>query len=182
VYFTLKNHFFKIYLKNNIINIIMNNFINLEKNDIQNEIHPCKYCGNFCKGKQCRDCHLKMISTQCECIDCSIKFIPLRCFNCENFQAKNSLNNCPECGNIFCSLSKSGKTFQTCYDCYQNDFSNCKKCNKRCLKKYSFCKQCYPLVKNEEDIEKKCESKDCYNKTNYNFCQDCYKTFNFVKQ
>jgi hypothetical protein len=122
-----------------------------------------------------------MISRQYECIDCNIKFTPLRCFNCENFHIKNSLNNCPECGNIFSSFSKSGKTFQTCYDCYQNDFSNCKKCNKRCLKKYSFCKDCYSTVKNE-DVEKKCESVDCDNKTNYNFCQDCYKTFNFVKQ
>ena len=26
-----------------------------------NGIHPCQYCGNTCKGKQCRECHLKMI-------------------------------------------------------------------------------------------------------------------------
>ena len=157
---------------------------NLEnKEDIYMEFHPCKYCGNSCKGKQCKQCHLKMISRNHDCIDCDIKFTSLRCFSCQDFHNKNNLSTCPDCSNLFLSFTKDGKCFQKCYECYQNGFANCKKCNKRCFKQYSFCKECYFTTKIDEVVlETNCKSKDCTNKTAYIFCQECYKNFNFVKQ
>ena len=153
---------------------------NLEKNySVYSEIHPCKYCGNSCKGKQCKQCHFKMLSRNQDCIDCNIKFTSLRCFSCQNFHNKNNLSTCPDCGNLYSSMSKDGKSFQKCYDCYQNGFSNCKHCNKRCFKEYSFCKNCTDVLNKTENVETTCKSKDCNNKTNYDFCAECYKTFNF---
>lgn len=78
-----------------------------------------------------------MVSRNQDCIDCNIKFTSLRCFSCQNFHNKNNLSTCPDCENLYSSTSKDGKSFQKCYDCYQNGFSNCKKCNKRCFKEYS---------------------------------------------
>ena len=50
---------------------------NIEINNI--ELHPCQYCGNTCKGKQCRECHLKMVEKkQGTCINCKNTFYALR--------------------------------------------------------------------------------------------------------
>ena len=116
------------------------------KNTQNNQLHPCKYCGNTCKGKQCKQCHIKMISRQNECLDCKKHFICLRCDDC-NDKYKNKLNKCPECDINYLNISKDGKIFEKCYDCYQKGFSNCKLCNKRCFKQYLYCKNCYETFK-----------------------------------
>ena len=148
-------------------------------NEIIPELHPCKYCNKICRGKQCKDCHNKMFSKLQECIDCKITFTPSRCFGCQQVYNKNNLKCCPECGNFYASVSKDGKVFDKCYSCYQNAFSNCKRCNKRCYKQYQYCKACYDIESVDYEL-KKCKTKSCENKTNYVFCKECYESFKIV--
>ena len=163
-------------------------FINMELNDNflnteNNEIHPCKYCGASCKGKQCKQCHLKMISKKQECIDCKKNFISLRCFSCQS-DFNERMSECPDCGKLYYGVSIDGRIFKKCFDCYQNDFSNCKKCGKKCFKKYSFCKDCN-IEENINNIDDGtniniCKSKDCNNKTKLIFCKECYINFKII--
>lgn len=124
--------------------------------DIKNYLHPCKYCGNTCRGKQCKQCHIKMISRQNECLDCKKHFISLRCNDC-NENHKNKISKCPDCDINYLNISKDGKIFEKCYECYQKGFSNCKICNNKCFKQYLYCKTCYEKNKeynnNEYNIE-----------------------------
>jgi hypothetical protein len=116
-----------------------------------NQLHPCKYCGNTCRGKQCKQCHIKMISRQNECLDCKKHFISLRCDDC-NEKHKHKFNKCPECDINYLNISKDGKIFEKCYECYQKGFSNCKLCNNKCFKQYLYCKTCYEKNKETKEI------------------------------
>ena len=50
------------------------------KKDVKSSnIHPCPYCNVPCFGKQCKNCHNKMIEDKnAECIDCTEQFYALR--------------------------------------------------------------------------------------------------------
>jgi hypothetical protein len=147
------------------------------------EIHPCKYCGTSCKGKQCKQCHLKMVYKKQECNDCKKNFIALRCFSCQ-IDFNERMSECPDCGKLYYGISKDGKIFKKCFDCHQNDFANCKNCGKKCFKKYSFCKDCNYNDKNNDknSIENlnNCRTKDCNNKTKLMFCSECYTNFKII--
>jgi hypothetical protein len=118
-----------------------------------NQLHPCKYCGNTCKGKQCKQCHLKMISRQFDCIDCKNRFVALRCYDCTEKHNENIKNTCPDCGITYTNVSNKGKYFEKCYECYQKGFSNCELCNKRCFKQYKYCKSCYEDLRDKQSKE-----------------------------
>ena len=154
------------------------------------DIHPCRYCNNPCKGRQCRNCHIKMINNkQGECIDCSKIFNALRingtkkqrCFDCQSIYTKHHISVCNICGNNYHAILKDGRKFAKCYNCYNEEFTNCKNCNKRCLKKYDICKDCLEVDKhNITLIESKCRNNNCENKTFYCFCKECFKDYRFV--
>lgn len=167
----------------------------MEEVSTTNEFHPCKYCGNSCRGRQCKLCHFKMYEEKKgDCIDCGKEFIALRpdgskkqrCYECQNIYNQKYINACPTCGSNYHSISKDGRFFDKCYSCYQKTFSTCEKCNKKCLNKYNLCKDCYEISKQEsfesERELKDCKTKNCPNKTYYTFCKDCYTNFNFVNE
>ncbi len=147
-------------------------------------LHPCKYCGNICKGKQCKQCHFKMMSRTHECTNCKNTFVALRCFTCQDSYNKNNISICPECGDSYVSVSKDGKVFDKCYKCNMTMFSKCQKCNRRCLKQYTYCKPCFEKMRNDNvDLPiNNCKTVGCENTTQYVFCKDCYKNYNFVNK
>lgn len=158
------------------------------------EFHPCQYCGNSCKGLQCRNCHFATWEKKKgNCIECSVDFYALkidgtkkqRCYECQNIYNQKYIKNCPICGENYHATAKDGRTFDKCYKCYQQSFSNCEKCGKRCLEKYTLCRECHQETKECNDFIDPnpihdCKTKDCKNKSPYTFCKECYTNFNFV--
>jgi hypothetical protein len=125
-----------------------------------NELHPCQYCGNTCKGKQCRECHLKMVEKkQGTCINCNSKFYALRidgtkrqrCFDCQNVYNTKHISSCPICKKDYHAFLDDGRIFSKCYNCYQNSLVECKKCFKKNSNNQPLCKKCYQ----EEKINNK---------------------------
>lgn len=153
---------------------------------IASDLHPCVNCGKACKGKQCRDCHLKMI--QSKCIDCDNSFnarrkdgtMRKRCVECQDSYTEKYIKKCPECETDFHDLS--GK-YKSCLPCYKNQQE---------VKKAEYEKrEAEREAKRKEaaekwDKEKKaCYSRGCKNMTIYKFCKPCnddkkYMSNNFM--
>ena len=165
----------------NIKNIVNSND---NFNDNNKFLHACKYCGNMCKGKQCKQCHFKMISRIHNCINCKTEFLALNCFNCQDHYNKHNLSTCPDCDETYTAFSKDGKFFDKCYKCNTTMFSKCQNCNKRCLKQYTYCKICFEkMINNNIDLPINiCKTNECQNTTKYIFCKNCYKNYNFVNK
>lgn len=138
----------------------------------QNDLHPCVNCGKLCKGKQCKECHVKML--QSKCVDCNILFnarrrdgtMRKRCGECQTNFNNKFIRKCPDCNNEF----HKGKDYDTCLECFKQrketekkEYEEKKKLKDERKKKY------------EEMEKKKCQTKNCQNMTGYKFCQNCNK-------
>jgi hypothetical protein len=171
-------------------------------NNNNNELHPCQYCEKTCRGKQCKECHLKMVeSKQGNCIDCDKTFYALRsngskrrrCIDCQTTYNQKHISQCPICKNDYHAFLEDGRVFDKCYTCYQNSLIECKNCDKKISNNQPLCKNCYQeqkqykvkLLSMDDNIsdgyentyknyERTCRTKNCQNITTYTFCRDCY--------
>lgn len=145
------------------------------------ESHPCQYCSKPCFGRQCKECHLKMIqSQQSNCQDCDIVFTAQRrdgtkrkrCMDCQEKYINKYISICPECKNSYHALLDDGRFFEKCYTCYKKSFHNCEKCEKQTRDIYSLCRDCYFRDK-QIRLQKECST--CIDFT----CQDCRFNYKF---
>jgi hypothetical protein len=154
-------------------------------------IHPCQYCQAPCKGKQCRTCHLKMVSSlQGECVDCNENFFAKRkdgtmrkrCKPCQEQYASMHYRNCPECNKEYHAFLDDGRVYDKCYDCYNKNLKKCGKCGANSFKG-DLCVPCYKTEKerkvspstrstNKAD-SKNCKTTGCKGITFYTFCKSC---------
>ena len=150
------------------------------------DLHPCVNCGKKCKGKQCRDCHIKMI--QANCVDCDTLFnarrkngtMRKRCLTCQDIYNEKYIRKCPDCNSEFHDLSDK---YETCLVCYKN------RQEKKKLE-YEKIKTERDAIRKEKDDRNKekwenSEKKDCFtekckNITIYKFCKECYENKNYV--
>lgn len=130
--------------------------LKMENKIINNELHPCQYCGKTCKGKQCKDCHLKMVEKkQGQCINCKNIFYALRldgtkrlrCFDCQSIYNSKYISKCPICKIDYHAFLEDGRVFNKCYNCYKNTLIDCKKCSNKIPNNQQFCKNCYKQEK-----------------------------------
>lgn len=170
------------------------------------EVHPCQYCSKPCRGKQCKECHLKMIAkTQGKCMDCDKVFPAVRkdgtarkrCIDCHNLHLTNKYATCPGagCGVQYHAFLDDGRVFDKCFECYNKSFSKCEKCGSKCFKDVKFCSPCFQenkkatyIPKAPRDFEggdKPCKNANvgCKSTTNFTFCRDCnYKNKNLTNK
>ena len=174
----------------------------MESNTTINNLHPCQYCGNPCRGKQCKECHLKMVNNkQGNCIDCKKTFYALRsdgtkrqrCFDCQNNYNLKHICKCPICNIDYHAFLEDGRVFDKCFKCYQENLTECKNCSKKISNNQPLCRQCYHNEKNNLNLlsindsklddeyentykthERTCRTKNCMNITKYTYCKDCY--------
>jgi hypothetical protein len=154
----------------------------------QVEIHPCQYCEKPCRGKQCKECHLKMVAKkQGKCIDCNQVFLAARpdgtmrkrCLNCQNAYKEKHIACCPGCGEDFHAFLDDGRVYKSCFKCYEASFSKCERegCEKRTFEGYPFCGECYQEERKKKDKEASfanvCKKLGCGKKTDYTFCREC---------
>ena len=168
--------------------------------------HKCQYCDNLCFGKQCKQCHLKMVAARdADCCDCSKSFPALRkdgtkrirCFDCQQVYEKEYVKKCPDCDENFHALSKDGRMFDRCFSCNKKRFTKCRNCENSTFVDYPLCKTCYSSERDEkkvardnresrnntrvsEDTEREtrpCKTLNCKNMTEYSLCQKCNSTF-----
>jgi hypothetical protein len=137
------------------------NTLNNKTNNIENDLHPCQYCTNICRGLQCRNCHLKMISEkQGECIDCKNQFYALRsdgtkrkrCLDCQNNYNIKYIAKCPMCREDYHAFLEDGRVFDKCFKCYQNSFGTCEMCSEKSSNGQPYCKKCY-MKQKEHNIK-----------------------------
>lgn len=145
------------------------------------ESHPCQYCSKPCFGRQCKECHLKMIqSQQSNCQDCDIVFAAQRrdgtkrkrCMDCQEKYINKYISICPDCKNSYHALLDDGRFFEKCYTCYKKSFHNCEKCEKQTKDIYSLCRDCYFQDK-QIRLQKECSI--CNDFT----CQECRINYKF---
>jgi hypothetical protein len=138
-------------------------------------LHPCVNCGKTCKGKQCKDCHLRMIQSNCS--DCEKPFnarrkngtMRKRCGSCQDDYNEKYIRTCPGCSKEF---NNFGKNYQACLDCYKNRKENEKKEFER-IKAEKEEKRQARREEFEKMDKKNCQSRGCKNMTPYKFCKPC---------
>ena len=144
------------------------------------EPHPCQYCTKPCFGKQCKECHLKMVQTQQgNCQDCDKSFAAQRkdgskrkrCMDCQEKYINKYISNCPDCNNSYHALLDDGRFFEKCYSCYKKSFHNCEKCEKQTKVIYALCRDCY-------FVEKQQRYQYCNNCSDFT-CMDCRNNYKF---
>lgn len=157
-------------------------------------IHPCQYCQTPCKGKQCRTCHVKMVSSlQGECVDCKENFFAKRkdgtmrkrCKPCQEKYASMHYTNCPECNKEYHAFLDDGRVYDKCYDCYNKNLKKCEKCGAKSFKG-DLCVPCYKDEKEKKSSpptrvsnrsnnsdSKSCKTTGCKGVTFYTFCKTC---------
>ncbi len=115
-------------------------------------LHPCKYCGNSCIGKQCKDCHLRMVTLRNgKCADCGTEFLSVRrdgsvrkrCGECQYAYNQEYISVCPGCGDTFPSKLKDGRSFTKCYKCYRSTVNKCTRCDNNAYNGYALCRECH---------------------------------------
>jgi len=154
------------------------------------EVHPCQYCSQPCRGKQCKACHFKMVSKmQAKCADCDKIFIALkkdgtmrkRCKECQDEYTKVHYAKCSECDEQYHAIMADGRVFNKCFDCYKKSFTKCEmeKCDNTTYKGAALCSGCYKSSKvsrerkNSPSMTQNCKTSGCKNTTTYSFCRDC---------
>ncbi len=129
-----------------------------QSQNLEKDLHPCQYCGKTCKGKQCKECHLKMIKNrQGNCVDCNILFLAVRldgtkkkrCLECQNNYNNKYISKCYLCGNDYHAFLEDGRVFDKCYDCYKKSILECIICKEKTINNYTYCKTCYNEHKNK---------------------------------
>ena len=163
------------------------------------DLHPCPYCNTLCFGKQCKNCHNKMIADKsADCYDCGEQFFALRhdgkknkrCKKCKVKYDEEHQGRCVECNEIFNSVLEDGRIFDKCLDCYKKGFKKCEKCDKSINSTFDLCRDCYQEQKQqyqenkkkspieEERVLKDCQTKGCLNKTSSSLCPKCFESYN----
>jgi hypothetical protein len=148
-------------------------------------IKQCPNCPNMCFGKQCSECHKKMIEkTQGSCIDCEKLFYAIRqdgtkrkrCKECQEYYNEKHISICKVCKNTYHAVLDDGRKFDKCYKCYQNSINKCEKCDNTVYGQ-KYCRGCYQNERQNRQevvyVEKKCKSDDCINITTYTYCKTC---------
>jgi hypothetical protein len=175
--------------------------MNSVENNNNNLAHPCQYCKTPCFGKQCKNCHLKMMENRKgNCIDCKNEFNALRtdgtkrkrCFTCQEKFNETFVRICKDCNSQYRYMLNDGRKFNICFTCYQKKLKKCDKCDNMTFEKLPLCKICYNndkknFIKETEDqssssstssedivITKKCQTIDCDTLTSYTFCKNCH--------
>jgi hypothetical protein len=158
-----------------------------QKTATDNGVHPCQYCEKPCKGKQCKDCHLKMVSKlQGKCADCETVFLAVRkdgtvrkrCKDCQDAYNDKHYAKCPDCKEQYYAFLEDGRVFSKCFDCYQKTktINKCEKCDSKTYKDNTLCSPCYQESKKTAVKEKEtrpCKKDGCKNLTIYTFCKSC---------
>jgi hypothetical protein len=145
--------------------------------------HQCPNCTNMCYGKQCSECHIKMMEKiQGNCLGCSKAFYAVRqdgtkrkrCKECQDSYNEKHISICPDCKNTYHAVLDDGRKFDKCYKCYQDNMNKCAKCDKNAYGQ-KFCRDCYQSEKlNRVEREvKKCKNETCFNNTTYTYCKSC---------
>jgi len=158
-------------------------------NEIQ-QPHPCQYCQKLCYGKQCKDCHFKMIANRNGiCYDCKKVFYALRkdgtkrkrCFDCQDIYNKNHIAICPDCNIEYHAYLEDGRMFEKCFTCYKKSFHKCQNCDNMIKDKFIICGECF---KKEKELNqqnsfplKECKNTNCDNQTTYLYCKPCNDSF-----
>ena len=153
------------------------------------EVHPCQYCEKPCRGKQCKECHFKMIAKlQAKCGDCDVIFIAARkdgtmrkrCTDCHQKHVEKNYAKCGDCGEQYHAILEDGRVFDKCYTCYQKSFTICKSCPNRTFKGAELCSECYkasrPVARPPRDETRElqlCKTQGCRRTTPYTFCREC---------
>ena len=145
----------------------------------------CPNCPNMCFGKQCSDCHKKMIErTQGSCMDCEKLFYALRqdgtkrkrCKECQEDYNQKHISICAVCKNTYHAVLNDGRKFDKCYKCYQDSINKCEKCDKNAYGQ-KYCRECYQNERQNKHeiirVEKKCKSDNCSILTTYTYCKTC---------
>jgi len=124
-----------------------------KKNESVVETHPCQYCEKPCVGKQCKDCHFKMIAkSKGKCQDCEQIFFALkkdgsmreRCKECQDKKNAQFSAKCPECKNTYHAILKDGRIFDKCFDCYKAGIKMCSSgCGKKTINGHELCVGCH---------------------------------------
>jgi len=165
--------------------------------------HPCQKCGQICYGKQCKDCHLKMIEIRDGvCCDCKNTFIAIRkdgtkrirCYDCQEIYDATFISKCA-CGAEYHKTNKkTGAKFKECLTCYKKRFIKCSNCDNTTVIDRPLCIECYTSKNETKKIEdeyipppqslrnpnkiyelRKCFAKDCNSMTTYKYCVKCNK-------
>jgi hypothetical protein len=116
------------------------------------ELHPCQYCGTQCFGKQCKECHFKMLETQKGiCLDCHKTFHAVRkdgskrrrCMECQVAYNNKYISQCPECKCTYHAYMEDGRIFEKCFACYKKTLHKCTGCDSFTKFEYALCRNCY---------------------------------------
>ena len=156
------------------------------------DTHPCQYCAKPCRGKQCKECHLKMIAERSGiCIDCNVSFhakrqdgtTKKRCYTCQQSYASTHIGHCPGCGEKYHKMLADGRTFEKCYNCYQSSIGKCENCDNSTFNGFLLCRDCHQKRPTKKASEYKkpsheydthpCKTVGCVSSTTYAYCGDC---------
>lgn len=162
-----------------------------ENNKINKDSHPCQYCGNPCYGKQCKQCHLKMLESQKGlCIDCNLSFHATRrdgskrrrCMDCQTSYNKKYISECPDCKTTYHAYMEDGRVFEKCFPCYRKSLHKCTNCDNFTKFEFALCRNCYQSSSSDRKFYSsprelqlfKCNNETCENLTSKNLCKSCY--------
>ncbi len=167
------------------------------------DLHPCPNCNFPCLGKQCKDCHFRMVFEKNKyancCIDCRnhiendiIQKSGKRCRNCQNNYIRNNSIECKnnKCKNLFIGTTTlNGKRFCYCKECFlylkNNNECFCNECSVVLYFNYekqkNKCGSC--LKKNKINMKTKSLDKKnlfnskclaCFKKGHVLYCKSCF--------
>ena len=184
-------------INNNSDNNMKTKFYKTDKIETRTA-HPCPNCTKPCLGRQCSECHMKMLEKQTgKCDDCDIDFPKIRpdgttrkrCKECQTKYEAIHIATCPICKETYHAILKDGRTFDKCYKCRQESLNNkCESCGSKAFG-HKFCKTCYDTSRKanyenrgrgdtfrDERPLVKCKTLKCNNTTTYAFCRECNAT------
>jgi len=166
---------------------------------VKKDAHPCQYCGNSCYGKQCKQCHLKMLDSQKGvCMDCNSTFHAVRrdgskrrrCTDCQTSYNNKYISQCPDCNNTYHAYMEDGRVFEKCFGCYKKSLHKCTNCDNFTKFEYALCRNCYQTSDRGGGGDRggrgrfhssprelqlfKCNTDICENLTSKNLCKSCY--------
>ncbi len=155
------------------------------------KLHPCQYCKKQCFGKQCSNCHKKMIEKLSGiCIDCNQSFPAsrndgtkfTRCSDCFKQYKSTYFSNCITCKKEFNSTLADGRKFEKCLECFKSKLKICKKCNKHFNSNFNICDDCFKTKEQKQPISEdkflqECKTKNCTNLTTSSLCNNCNKKY-----
>ena len=164
------------------------------------DLHPCPNCQFPCLGKQCKECHFRMVfernKNNNNCIDCGneieSEIRQTKGKRCRCCQITYNRNNTRKCKHIFCRkifISWNSK-FSYCKDCFfflkSKNENFCKDCTSvlyfkieneklrcfTCIKKKKINMRTKKTFDNKHACNSKCVSCDKNNAILY--CKDCF--------